>query len=136
VLNYAKLAMNPYVSIDEQQTPLIKHRGTAYAMLGREKEAISDLLLALKENPNHISTLNNLANLYAKSGQFEPAIKYFKKALDIFPKDQQSIKGLSRAYFDAGQIEQSYLTILRYSTNKPDPQVEGFKEKLEGLLNQ
>lgn len=136
VLNYANLAMNPYVSIDEQQAPLIKHRGTAYAMLGRNTEAISDLLLALKENPNHISTLNNLATLYAKNGQFELAITYFEKALDVFPKNQQSIKGLSRAYFDSGQIEQSYLTILRYSNNKPDPQVQGFKEKLEGLLNE
>lgn len=135
VIKYASDALNSWVSIDEQTTPIYKHRGTAYSMLGRQREALADLEKARKAHPYHVNTLVNLATIYAKNRQFAKAIEYYESAMRLFPKNQQTIKSLSRAYFDNGQYEKAYATILKYNNKKPYPQVEGFREQLESELN-
>lgn len=135
VAKYATDALNHWVSLDVQTTPIYKHRGTAYYMLGREKEAISDLKMALKAHPNHISTLVNLASIYGKKKQLDPAIKYLEEAMKLFPKNQPTIKNLARAYFESGQIEKAYATILKYDNNISNPQIGGFIARLEKQIN-
>ena len=135
VIKYSNDALNPYTSIDEQTTPVYKHRGTAYSMLGRQREALADLEKARKAHPYHVNTLVNLATIYAKNKQFPKAIEYYEAAMRLFPKNQQTIKSLSRAYFDNGQFEKAYSTILKYNNKNPDPQVEGFRKRLESELN-
>ena len=135
VIKYATDAISPYVTIDEQTTPVYKHRGTAYSMLGRQREALADLERAREAHPYHVNTLVNLATIYAKNKEFSRAIEHYKAAMRLFPKNQQTIKSLSRAYFDNGQPAKAYATILKYNNNKPDPQVEGFRKRLESELN-
>ncbi len=135
VVRYATDAISKWVSIDQQTTPIYKHRGTANSMLGRQVQAIKDLEKAREAHPYHVNTLVNLATIYARENQLDQAIKYFEEASVLFPKNQSTIKSLARAYYEKGRIEDAYAMILKYNNNKPDIQVDAFREELVQLLN-
>jgi O-antigen ligase len=135
VVKYATDALNPWLTLDEQTTPIYKHRGTAMSMLGRQSDALQDLHKALEAHPNHVNTLVNIATIYAREKQYKQALTYFEQAMQLFPKNQPTIKSMARVYYDMGEFEKAYATILKYDNNKPDAQIENFRNELEAKLN-
>ncbi len=135
VVKYATDAINPWLTLDEQTSPIYKHRGTAFSMLSRQADALKDLQKALEFHPNHVNTLVNIATIYAREKQYKQAIEYFEQAMALFPKNQPTIKSLARVYYDIGEYEMAYATILKYDNNKPNAQIVNFKKQLEDLLN-
>ena len=135
VMKYATDAISPWLTLDEQTTPIYKHRGTALSMLNRQTDARNDLQKALIYHPNHVSTLVNIGTIYAREKQYAKAKKYFEQAMALFPKNQPAIKSLARVYYDTGDLEMAYATILKYDNNKPNPQIEQFRKMLREELN-
>jgi tetratricopeptide (TPR) repeat protein len=65
-------------------------RAYALAQLGRTDEAIAANLSLLGVNPNDLSSLQNLAILFQKKGQFQEALTYAQQARDAAPEAQRS----------------------------------------------
>lgn len=53
------------------------------------------------ESKNYLA-LNNIAGIIAKSGNFEKALKYFKKAHEINPKYPNTLYGLALTHYNQG----------------------------------
>lgn len=64
-------------------------RAYALAQLGRTDEAIAANLGLLGINPDDISSMQNLAVLYQKKGQFQDALAYARQARDAAPEAQR-----------------------------------------------
>lgn len=62
---------------------------TAYASLKRWQDAKTYFEAQLKQHPNHVPSLVNLASLHIKHGQTDKALGYYQKALKIDPNSQQ-----------------------------------------------
>jgi tetratricopeptide (TPR) repeat protein len=60
-------------------------RATAYYLAGELEKSIADCDQVLKRNPLHFGALSGLGQIYAKLEQYEQALKWFRKALDVNP---------------------------------------------------
>ena len=72
--------------------------GLAYRKLGFWKEAENALLKAWEINPQRVEALTNLGHLYHKK-EFQKAMYYFTKALEIDPNLTDVRLALSDIYF-------------------------------------
>jgi Flp pilus assembly protein TadD len=59
-------------------------------------------VMALKENPEDISSMHHLAIIYAQAGQPEDAIKLFEKAIALKPGDAALVNDVGNVYFLEG----------------------------------
>ncbi len=62
------------------------------------------LLDKIKDNPNDISGYIRLGNYYKDKAQYDLAVSYFGKAIDIDPKDLSGYKSCSETYLKAGRL--------------------------------
>ena len=75
--------------------PLHYYLGVAYARTGSEGKAVASFKRVLGFNGSHVESMNELADLYAKSKDKENEKKYREKAeliLSRIAKDQKSEK--------------------------------------------
>lgn len=63
------------------------NRGAAYYQLGRLDEAESDLLTAIRMNPDSVRAHNNLGAVLFQKGNTRAALDAYEKALDIDPEN-------------------------------------------------
>ncbi len=80
----------------------------------------------LKNNPESIDALFNLANLYHQRGQLSRAIKTFEKVLSLNPMHTDASISLSVLYNDVGQYEKA-----RKVFEKADKRVKGSSNLIE-----
>jgi hypothetical protein len=59
-------------------------------------------VLALKENPEDVHSMHQLAIIYAQAGQPEEAIKLFEKAIALKPGDSALVNDVGNVYFLEG----------------------------------
>jgi len=57
--------------------------------MGRIEDAIDANLKVLELRPNDLSALQNLALLYKKTGDYDNALKFAEKALEVAPESQK-----------------------------------------------
>jgi tetratricopeptide (TPR) repeat protein len=92
-----------------------------YAVLlasgGKLEEAAAQLSSAIKINPKHACSLNNLANVHLLSGEFKKAVDLYKKALDNDKKNAGRIyANVGLAYYSFGkksQAEEAFIQSAR-----------------------
>lgn len=60
-------------------------RATVRYLLGSYEASLKDCDEVLKRNPNHFGALSGYAQIYVNLGDFERAIDYFERALDVNP---------------------------------------------------
>ncbi|HIJ59886.1 MAG TPA: tetratricopeptide repeat protein [Nitrospirae bacterium] len=53
----------------------------------------------LQKHSNHAPTYNNIAVLYQENGDYEKALTYYKKAIELDPQNLVFIKNLADYYF-------------------------------------
>lgn len=80
----------------------------------------------LKQNPQSVDALFNIANLYHQQGQLSRAIKTFEKVLEINPMHTDASISLSVLYNDVGQYEKA-----RSVFEKADKRVKGGANLIE-----
>jgi Tfp pilus assembly protein PilF len=57
---------------------------------------------ALKENPEDVDAMHQIAIIYAQAGQPEDAVKLFEKAMTIRPRDAALVNDVGNVYFLEG----------------------------------
>jgi tetratricopeptide (TPR) repeat protein len=60
-------------------------RATVYYLAGEYKKSIADCREVLKRNPKHFGALSGLGQIYAKLEQYDEALKWFRRALEVNP---------------------------------------------------
>jgi len=86
VLQEGKKSISSFYQIDPTSIPIKWYTGNAHAALGNYKEAHSDLLLALDQNPYNRNVLNDLGSSYAVMGEETVALNYYSESLRISPR--------------------------------------------------
>jgi tetratricopeptide (TPR) repeat protein len=80
-----------YVDVGERE---INTLGYILLRGHRVKEAIEILKLNVAEYPESWNVYDSLAEAYMKNGDKDPAIKYYKKSLQLNPKNENGKKML------------------------------------------
>lgn len=82
--------------------------GLAYAEQAMPVEkAAAELEAAVKLNPVHLGTVNDLSALYAKAGRFEDQLKVLRAALEHSPGDDDLAGSLLDAYLIRGDYTEA-----------------------------
>lgn len=83
-------------------------RGSAYYWLQRDAEARADYMRVLELDPEAGYAYNNVANLYASIGDYEQALTYYDRAIEL-PSGNDEITHTNRAIIlmDTGRYEEA-----------------------------
>ena len=85
--------------------PGLSHLGIAYAMTGRNSEAIEVLTSAARRSPRDTNILHNLGLAQRRAGRIEEAIATFERALALNPSRNDSRAALERLRHSTEQRE-------------------------------
>ena len=120
-----------YYNLDPTSTPLLWYRGMANFSLGRIKEARGDFEKAHANHPYHVHVINNLGTCYAKLQDFNKAIDYYQRALDIAPRFEKAIINLGAVYFQTEKYSQAREALLRCIKNNPRSRAVAYLKMVE-----
>ena len=101
VLSLFDKAYSPFYTLDETSTPLHWYRGVALYSIGDFQAARNALEKALGEHPYHPYLLNSLGSTYEKLGDHQQAIEYYREALRVNPRQDDTRLNLASVYFNA-----------------------------------
>ena len=87
----------------------------------------------IKNNPNHINSIQNVVKIYYKLNQFENAAVYLNKLVLLDPLNINYNFELGKAYFDRGWLEESINSLYKVAS-LIDSKVKDNKKK-NTLLN-
>jgi O-antigen ligase len=108
------------LSLDELATPVLYYRAEAEFMQNDLNSALLDNLAALKADPNHIYTLNNIGSCYTRLRNFDSAKVFYTRALAISPNFEESLLNLTALYYN----ERDYARAMQY-VNRCDTTAAG-----------
>jgi tetratricopeptide (TPR) repeat protein len=76
---------------------------------GREEydEALSELGLALKLDPEYGAALNQIAYTYGAKGDYESAVARFKEYASLFPDDANPLDSMGEMFFRMGRLNEA-----------------------------
>ncbi len=134
-IKYADKAYSPFTTVDYNNIPIKMYRGVANMHLKRYDESLRDLQAALKDFPNQVAVLNNLAIVSSELNKNKQAIEYLDQALYLFPHYEESLSNKVIVYYRDKQYKNAYIALLHQSTRKPNKQYKDFKAGLERLIN-
>jgi len=124
-----------FYNMDPMATPLPWYRGVAYFSLDKIDEAFEDFKAAYKIHPYHIHVLNNLATCYELSGDHQNAVTYYHKVLEISPRFEDALINLSAVYYQTGEYEKAYETLLSCDPNSKNPKVARYLKVVKSKLS-
>jgi Flp pilus assembly protein TadD len=87
--------------------------------------------MAYHIHPNHIHVLNNLATSYAKLGDYESAVEYYKKALDVWPGFTEAQINLGVIYFHMGKFKEAQRCLLPCEKSNKDIRISTYLKLIE-----
>jgi tetratricopeptide (TPR) repeat protein len=89
-----------------EQFGSLRALGLAYADQGYEVErAARELEKAIKVDPTHVRTFNDLSTIYARAGRFDRQVDLLKRALQRSPGDDNLIEGLITSHLIMGEYD-------------------------------
>lgn len=103
---------------------------------GDYPNALTSYRLALRERPDDLGVLQNIAIAFSKTGQPEEAIRTYRRALQIAPESTGAHYGLAFLLLKRGEVEHATThleSFLRYSTEQ-DPTSARFRAHAERTL--
>lgn len=74
------------------------------------KLAIEGLELALKQDPTFVLALDDIAVCYRQLDDYDNAIKYYKKSLEVYPEGEYALMNIGVAY----TLKSDYKTAIEY----------------------
>jgi adenylate cyclase len=96
------------------------HMANIFKFVGKRKEAINLAKQAIRLNPFPQSYyFTFLGEALCLAGQYEEAIKAYKKALHLYPKDSDSKAGLAVAYSLSGREEEAGAMAAEFLMMRP-----------------
>jgi tetratricopeptide (TPR) repeat protein len=96
--------------------------GLALEKQGDYDAALTSYRLALRESPNDVRILENMAIAFSKSGQLDDAIRSYKRALSIEPKLSGAHYGLAYLLLKRGEISDAAYHLEAFLMDAPAEQ--------------
>ena len=89
-------------------------------VMGRVFEEITALKAAIAKNPKDLRALARLANMYHDAGKYEQAVDYYRRVLEIEPKNVDSRTDMGICLRELGKSDDAiaqFRTSLSYNPN-------------------
>lgn len=93
--------------------------GTELLRAGRYHEAITSFRLALRERPNEVATLQQIAIAYTRIGMTDEAIKTYRAVLERDPGAAGAHYGLAFLHLTAGRSAEAADHLRRFLESPP-----------------
>ncbi len=95
---------------------------------GRVVDSVPCFQEALRLNPHHLLSLDNLGNAYRAQKRWEDARKVLERALEVAPQDPEANYSLGMVFAQGGENERAYEYLQRALKARP-----GYPEALNNL---
>lgn len=106
---------------DAGYVPALTGQGAVLHAMGKKKEAIAEYRKVLRFSRNHVSTLNNLAYLYAEDNRDLPAaLQLAATAYTLAPKDGSVQDTLGFVLLKKGKAAEGLALLKKAAENVPD----------------
>ncbi|MBN1639116.1 MAG: O-antigen ligase family protein [Ignavibacteriales bacterium] len=105
VIQEISTAESFFYNIDHVANPISWYSGNAKFLSGDINSALHEYLKAYSAHPYHFHNLNNIGTCYSQLNDNINAIKYFKKALTIYPYSQNTLLNLVISYYNIGKLD-------------------------------
>lgn len=110
---------------------------------GNYEAAIEGFLISVKHDPNFVKAYDHLAICYRRLEDFDNAVKYYKKSLEIFPEGDLALANIGLVYRLMEEYElsiKSYSQLVDLYPNNPEGyyglgQVNWILEDVESALD-
>jgi len=119
-------AENPAYQMDPTSTPLSWYSGFAYYQLENLQLANQHFQDAFKLNPYHIHVLNNLASSFAGLKEYDSAIIYYERAVDIAPNFDESWFNMAAIYYNNKEYAKAYEALKKVNLFTTDQRYKPF----------
>lgn len=86
---------------------------------GDYEAAITSYRLALRDQPNDLRVLQNMAIAYSRTGRLEEAIRAYRKALDVDPRLSGAHYGLGFLLIKRGDMDSAVTHLEAFLANAP-----------------
>jgi tetratricopeptide (TPR) repeat protein len=86
---------------------------------GHVDESVPCFLEALKLNPRHLLSLDNLGNAYRAKKQWDDARKVLERALEVAPQDPEANYSLGMVFAQTGENDKAYEHLQRALQARP-----------------
>ena len=89
-------------------------------MMATVFEEIKSLKAAIEKNPKDAASLIRLANMYHDARKFEEAVQYYKRGLEVTPKDVDARTDMGICLYEMGMADDAiaqFRTSLSYDPN-------------------
>lgn len=112
--------MEQAVTLSPNDADVRAHMANIFKFVGKREEAINLSKQAIRLNPFPQSYyFTFLGEALCLAGQYEEAIKAYKKALHLYPKDRDSKVGLAVAYSLSGREEEARAMAAEFLMMRP-----------------
>ena len=136
VISEIDKAYSPVSEFDPTSMPLRWYKGVANYSLNNIDEALEDFEGAFRINPYNIHVLNNLATCYEIKGDHYSAIKFYKKALEVYPQFDDPRVNLAAVYYNMGEYWKAYLVLMGTKGKSADPRFDEYMRKIKNKLEE
>jgi tetratricopeptide (TPR) repeat protein len=123
-----------FAPMDNTATPLAWYRGVAHFSMNDMSAALRDFQRAYEIHPHHLHVLNNLATCHELQGEHEQAIFFYKKALAISPRFEESLINLSAVYYNLQAYRAAHETLARCDPNSANPKIPEYLAAITSKL--
>lgn len=120
------------LSSDNTDPDMLNGLGITLCELERMKDAEIIFLRAVRYNPDDGITYANLAGVYWELFEFDKAVYYYSKSLELDPDLDDAYFNLINLYLEIDSIFMAYITCLRLVERFPED--EEAKELLEDVI--
>lgn len=94
--------------------------GLTLCEMGKLKFSKNFLLFALKKFPDNVFILSNLATVYFEEYDYDKAIYFYTRAINVDPFFIEAHINLINVYFERGDIFMAYISCLDLLKKDPD----------------
>ena len=122
-----KMAINTFeisatIKTDEAQTYTML--STCNHLAGNTDKSENYILKAVELTPNDANVNLTAGQIFMQKQEFETALPYVKKAVELEPSNTKSIRNLAQIYYDIGHLDESIQTYEVAINKETDPKVK------------
>lgn len=123
---------------EEGASPDYYEEGVQLAEQEKYHEALTSFRLALRESPENVAAMEQMAVVYTRIGMTDEAIKTYRRALEADAASPASHYGVAYLYLNRGEEEAARHHLQAFLENPPDEEgaeehVRHARETLEQL---